>query len=391
MTRILVLAFMLLGTAISAQIQYEDGYIVGNDGQRTTCLIRNVDWYKNPTHIEYKLQDNSKTERAKIETIAEFGVGNEVKFVRYTVDIDRSSNDLHKLTSSRNAQFSNETLLLKVLIEGEASLLHYYDGETERFFYSIGDSPVEQLVYRKYMASHDQVGYNRDYREQIWRDLQCGAFARSDLEKMRYSQKDLKKTCKRYNTCVNSASVEYKARQNTGALHITPQLGFRTAWTYIETNWNNVDFGTKVGATVGLELEYILPFNRQKWGLWASGTYQSFEGDGTLYIHDGHLEYRSIELPIGLRYYVFLGEKTKLYFDAAVLLDIVTHGEITFEREQTMELRTLTSFAAGAGIKLFDRVSCALRYNFPRTISRYHLYPDSGYSSLSIVVGYSII
>ena len=78
--------------------------------QKTDCLIKNLDWKNNPTEFEYKLQADSEVKKATIATIKEFGIFNSSKYVRRSVDLDRSRGTLGDMNSSRNPIFNKEQL-----------------------------------------------------------------------------------------------------------------------------------------------------------------------------------------------------------------------------------------------------------------------------------------
>ena len=152
--KLLKTIFIFLFTiSIHAQIRFEQGYIIDNNNQRQDVLIKNIDWLNNPKSIEYKNDETSKIEIATINQIKEFGVDNQSKYVRVDVKIDRSSEDLAKISSIQEPEFKEETLFLKVLIEGEASLYDYVDYNLKRFFYKKNNGEIEQLIYKKSIAS----------------------------------------------------------------------------------------------------------------------------------------------------------------------------------------------------------------------------------------------
>ena len=78
-----------------SQISFEKGYFIDNNNQKTNCLIRNIDWKNNPKEFEYKISEQTKKERLTIESVKEFGIDNVSKYIRFDVDIDRSSNYLN--------------------------------------------------------------------------------------------------------------------------------------------------------------------------------------------------------------------------------------------------------------------------------------------------------
>ncbi|NOJ76422.1 hypothetical protein [Empedobacter stercoris] len=134
--KLLKTIFIFLFTiSIHAQIRFEQGYIIDNNNQRQDVLIKNIDWLNNPKSIEYKNDETSKIEIATINQIKEFGINNRSKYVKADVKIDRSSEELSNISNIQEPEFKEETLFLKVLIEGEASLYDYVDYNLKRFFY----------------------------------------------------------------------------------------------------------------------------------------------------------------------------------------------------------------------------------------------------------------
>jgi len=57
MNKILML-LLIIGTSVSmqchSQISYVRGYFIHNSGEKTVCLIRNVDWKNNPQEFDFK-------------------------------------------------------------------------------------------------------------------------------------------------------------------------------------------------------------------------------------------------------------------------------------------------------------------------------------------------
>ncbi|WP_397364543.1 hypothetical protein [Olleya sp. R77988] len=114
--QLLFLLTIILSFNCYSQITFEKGYFIDDSNQKTNCLIKNIDWQDNPTEFEYKLSENSKSKKANIKSIKEFGIDNISKYVRSIVNIDRSSEMLDDLTNDRNPEFKEEELFLKVFI-----------------------------------------------------------------------------------------------------------------------------------------------------------------------------------------------------------------------------------------------------------------------------------
>ena len=149
MKRILfIVTFMTASVAVFGQVKFEEGYFISTEGQRTACQIRNVDWRNNPKSFEYRLGADGESKEVSIDQVVEFGVTNGSTFKRFAVKIDRSTSDLTRMTYNRNPEFVDETLFLRVLIEGKGSLYEYSEDKFLRYFYTVDQSLIQQLVFK---------------------------------------------------------------------------------------------------------------------------------------------------------------------------------------------------------------------------------------------------
>jgi hypothetical protein len=200
-------SFLLLGVFFSfGQIKYEKGYFIDNNNQRIECLIKNYDWKNNPEEIEFIISDSSEKQRVGISSIKEFGITGSSRFVRADVKIDISPWEMAKLSKNRDPEWSHQRLFLKVLVEGKATLYYYTGKDLVRFFYSVNDTTVKQLIYKEYYADNDNVATNRKFREQLWIDMRCENAKMSSLESMNFKKAVLEKYFRKYNECNGNSS-----------------------------------------------------------------------------------------------------------------------------------------------------------------------------------------
>ena len=121
--QLLFLLLTVLSINCYSQINFEKGHYINNENQKVQCFIKNVDWRNNPKEIYYKLSEDSETKILTIKSVKEFEIYNISKYVSSIVKIDRSSDNLNKLSDKKEPIFSEEELFLKVLVEG-LSLIH---------------------------------------------------------------------------------------------------------------------------------------------------------------------------------------------------------------------------------------------------------------------------
>lgn len=389
----LFILFSLLSVHCHSQISFEKGYFIDNINQKIDCLIKNIDWKNSPTEFEYKLLENGELETKTIAYVKEFGVYGKSKYIRHVVEIDRSSGSLGKLSTQRNPVFKEERLFFEVLIEGKASLFLYEDGSLRRFFFTIDDSKIDQLVYKSYKISENEVGENNHYRQQLWKDLKCQDISMIDIEHLNYRKGDLINFFTKFNECSGSDYKSYIKTGSNNLFNLTIRPGVNaSALTVDNSSDNNRDtsFDTELGFRFGLEAEFIMPFNRNKWAVIIEPTYRYYESEKELERFMVKANYKSIELPVGIRHYMFLNEESKLFLDAAIIFDFTSNSIIDFDTVTDLDVKSSPNLAIGLGYKFNDKYSLELRYHTSRDILRHWITYDSSYRAVSVIIGYSI-
>lgn len=387
---------LLLTISINAQIRFEQGYIIDNNNQRKNVLIKNIDWLNNPKSIEYKNDETSKVEVVNINQIKEFGVDNQSKYVRVDVKIDRSSEDLTKISSIQEPEFKEEKLFLKVLIEGDASLYGFTDNNLKRFFYKTNEGTIEQLVYKKYEISSRQYAYNRSYKGQIAQNFKCETVSIERIKKVNYREPELIKLFTEINQCKGSEIVynsDSKSERVDFNLWIRPRLN--NSKLDLTTDTEYAKFDSKTGIGFGIETEFVLPFNKKKWSLIVEPTYQNYKVEGTK-LSSGdvvNIDYKNIEVPFGVRHYFFLNQSSKLFVNLQYMINLNLNSSIEFKRGEytywDYKINSRGNIAAGIGYNFKDKFNVEFRYLSDRKLLD-ELNVNTKYSTISFVLGYNI-
>ncbi len=376
---------LILSTQLSAQIKFEPGYFIDNNGTKTECLIKNVDWVNTPEKIEYKLSDNGEPTTEKMTDIREFWVS-ETKYVRFTVDIDQSGNDLLTMSHNIEPEFAPETLFLKCHIEGCASL--YESPKHKKFFLKVNDSAIFQLVRKEYILDN-KVTPNNAYKSQLYTSLKCPSITRDQCKNTTYTKSDLKNIVSKYNECKSCPSVTYSGRKNTNALNLKIRPGIRMSWLSVENSQpprDKVAYDHEVSLSLGLEAEFVLPFNKNKWGLTFGSTYQSYKTTDPRPYFTNVVDYSSLELSIGICYYMFLNKKSRLYASVSgVLFDLPFNDEIG-----SIQIKPTKNLVLGIGYSYNQWLSGEISYSTPRDLLNSYVYYSSSYQTISFTLGISI-
>ena len=393
--QLLTILTAILSINCYSQISFEKGYFINNNEQKIECLIRNKDWKNNPTKFVYRLSENAEQKKADIKLVREFGIYNYSKYIRSTVNIDRSSKDLNDLSTNRNPTFKEEELFLKVLVEGQSNLYQYEDGNLVRYFYSKENSNnIEQLIFKNYKSSGDLLRENNRFKQQLLSELKCKHIKTKDIEKISYEKGDLVNIFVQYNQCNNSEIVNFEEKQKKDLFNLTPRLGLNSSSLSIQnaiSSSRDVNFGNKLKFRFGLEAEIILPFNKSKWAIIIEPTYQYFKSEKELSNSSAKVDYTSIEFPIGIRHYFFLNNDSKLFINGLYILDFPINSTILYNTGTEIEITKSTNLGFGIGYKQNDKYSLELRYDKSRggILSNYPSY-SSDYNTLSVILGYVI-
>lgn len=377
----LFLGLLCLGFTSSAQIKFEKGYFIANSGEKTHCYIKNKDWKNNPIKFEYKLNKNSEVFVNSIENVLEFGINNSSKFQKHTVAIDKSSSNINRLSKTRVSEYSKETLFLKVLVEGEASLLLYENGSLIRFFYKLKSSHVKQLEYKLYTSKDGaSIRKNYNYRYQLSKELSCKNL---ETNYLKYSKKAIIDYFIKFNTCNKSKQfIDYTKKIPRTLFNSKLKLGVGlTSMHFKNAAEKSYQKGFKANLSyrVGLEGELILPYNKNKWGVFMSSVFQFHKITSS---ESFNTDYSSIEVAFGIRHYFFVKNASKLFVNGGIVLD--------FPIKTSLEFVYANTGFIGFGYVFKDKINIESRYYFPRHYLNEPLYKESDFSSFNLMLGYKL-
>ncbi len=397
----LFFSFSLLFFHSFGQIRFESGYFLDNNNKRVECFIKNKDWKNNPKEFEYKFSINGETQKGNLNSAKEFGVAGFSKYIRAAVKIDVSSNDIDNLSKERNPEWSEDTLYLKVLTEGKA-ILYYYDRKgLRRFFYSITDTLINQLIYKEYYTADNQVAENVKFREQLWNDVRIENAGMNSIENIHFNTNELKNYFKKYNEQEGQLAVVYGKKEKKDSFHLKISPGINYSSLIIANTVNgkyNTKFNNQLNFRIGLEAEFIMPFNMNKWGFIFEPTFQYFYSEDKKSTSIETLHFNSVEFPIGLRYYFFLNEELKLFADAFFIpaTNFGFHSELRHQSTissispSILKLNTGQNYSFGGGMG-YKKISAELRFYTNRDIFRGYASWYSDYQKYSIILGYRIL
>lgn len=386
------------------QIKFEKGYYISNDNQRVDVLVKNMDWKNNPTYFEYRKTEDAAIQKLTIDDVQVFEVLGESKYVRNNVMIDRSNPNLSQISEERDPKFNQELLFLKELVPGDAALYEYTAGNLIRYFIKKGDKPTEQLVYKSYMKDLSSLTYNEDYKIQLKNELNCDAITSKDTNDVRYEKNSLEKLFVKYNTCKSSDYVSKIKQTAKGKLNLNlrPRLTSSKATIGTVSKIYRSNFDNELDFGMGVELEYVLPFNKNKWAVIVEPTYRSYSSEindiesvGLRRNYSSTIKYQSIQFPIGLRHYFYINANSKLFINASVVIDAPFSS--TFEQKienvppfNELKLTAKPNAAFGAGYNFRGKYAVEVRYFTETNITTDYVFISSPYNAVSFILSYNL-
>jgi hypothetical protein len=322
-------ALFLFPALMYSQINFEQGYIINENGEKINVLIKNNEWNNNPSIIEYKTNANDKINQAQTGSLKEFSVGN-IKYLQAKVMIDRSSSNLQNLSINKDLKNNEETLLLKSLVEGKINLYKYRDGNIIRFFYKKdNEDTFHQLEYKEYLNSN-RVEKNEAYKSQLKKEFSDNEkVTDADIERLGYTENKLKNIFILYNG-LDTKNVEEKGKNNFH-IYLKPGVGFSNYTIREPQGMSNIGEYKKNGIAYrfGVELEYVLNFNKGKWAIISEPAFQTVN----LKVNDYNrrnfeIKYSALQLPLGLKHNMFLNQKSKIYISGLLCFDLILNNDV---------------------------------------------------------------
>jgi len=401
LTLVSLITLFTIGDVIG-QIEFEKGYFIDNDGTQTECLIKNMAWDSNPTEFNYKLGIEGNVEKTNIQNVKEFCVYNQIKYTRFEVDIDRSSMDPNRLSEYRVPQWSKEILFLQAVIEGDAKLYLYKDGKMVKYFYSTKDIQPKQLVYKKYFKE-DRVttAVNKRYQNQLWTDLRLDGSTMSSVTNVSYKMTPLSNYFKKYNGQMGNGFVEHKnSIKGDGAkFNLKIQAGISNPELIMLNNKSgkSISYGSDMDFRLGMEIEMMLPFNKNKWAFYIDPSFVKYNSATKIYDYYGYPEYleariNSIKVSFGLRYYLYINDKSKLYVSINVLYhqNFNTLLEVFYDNELDVIERSLTFIGVGVGYS-YERFTIQFRRDPERSVLEASAFWREEMSDYSLTLSYRLL
>ena len=400
MKRLSTLLFVLLGlfgAQLYAQVQYQSGFIIDRDNQRIACEILDKGWRSTPSEIEYRLNTEASSKTATVTDLNGFGIDNCCRYIRYFGEVDASSDDLGELSRYPGPDWVTDSIFLEVLLEGKASLYLHRSGNTEKFFLQLDDEPIQPLLRKRFRNAQNLIGTNNHFRSQLKRLLICEGLNVNRLSSLNYEERPLTNYLRAYNSCqgVPSSGFSKERTPFRFELSLRPGLAFNSTSIFnVLDNRRDADYGSYNSYRIGLEAAFTLPFGKEKWAIIVEPSYQSISETTTTTFapqQEAALEYQSVSIPLGVRYYSFLGDQASLFADVGFAVNLNLTNEVNYPLFQsTLALKDQGSPFAGVGGR-YGNFGLEVRYIPFIDLTSEYTFWRTEFQRIELIVGYTLL
>ncbi|WP_299226512.1 hypothetical protein [uncultured Psychroserpens sp.] len=386
-----ILIFTIFTQSLFSQINFQKGYIIKDNKEKISCYIKNEGWDNSPKTIKYKLTNSSTIEVVETKSIFEFGIEDIVRYRTIKTKID--------VSKSKEIRLNSIELLAKVIIEGEAILYYNNDNDQEKYFYSVNDSEIRQLIRKEYFDD-EELKYNNDYLVKLNSDVKC--ITESNFVRIKFNLSSLKNYFLEYNTCKNIENV-YVSKARRVKARFKGHLGLNFSALDMEFSFNRNDFldrslsfKNEISPVIGFEGEFLLPTNNYKFSLNASAFYKSFKAEAfnEKTAEDFEVDLQSIQIILGARYLMYLNEESKFFIGPDVAMDIGLKNELTLNQANQELFGNIindlpVNFSMVFGYD-YKRFGAQLRYFFNTNLSTFEDIAEVNFSSIYLTATYRI-
>jgi hypothetical protein len=234
------------------------------------------------------------------------------------------------------------------------------------------------------------LGENNFYKQQVWLYTKdCGEITDKLVNQLQYKESNLVNHFKKYNQCFGGSSISYKPKIKKPFFDLRLFTGLSltsiSVRDYYSLNGNqkhDANFNYRAGITIGLEPEFILPFNKSKWSIIASPSYQQYHNTDRSY----SVQYNLIEIPLGLRYYSFLNKNTRLFINAAYAKNLSNSSNLDLGYVNPLKISPGNSVMGGIGFD-WRHFSSEIRYVTCYNLLRDYVYWGGHYNRISFIIG----
>jgi hypothetical protein len=149
-----------LSSAVFAQSNYHEGYVVKNSGDTVKGYVDYREWSQSPTSIDFRIsKDDKQTQQFDPATIRSFGIIGMETYISYNGLISRDRNHFPNLADDLDTTKKQAVIFLRQNATGShLSLYSQTDHQKTRYFVAEANTAPVELKYNQYYNDrHDAI------------------------------------------------------------------------------------------------------------------------------------------------------------------------------------------------------------------------------------------
>lgn len=331
-----LIVVLLMGSLshVFAQVNFQPGYVVTQQGDTLRGFIDYRNWENNPERIVFRRTADEASKEYGTSTARAFAVANDV-YVSAFVKVEDSRMKVTELEFNPEFVFHTDTVFLRMLVAGSRSL-YLYD-ERKEHFYIQQDGGFDLLMFKRYLRKSSEgktiITETNTYIGQLKTYLSGGCpGTEKALKRVSYNRASLERVFATYGGC-NPKQVSFKAKTDREPSEIGVLAGVTLTSLRFKADPRELLMATtyaqSVNFTGGVFYDLMLRRNRGKWSINNELMYTSYQTSGyysySFHEYETRFEYSHVKLNTMARFKYPVG-KMRLYFNAGISNGFVVKG-----------------------------------------------------------------
>ncbi|WP_158448980.1 outer membrane beta-barrel protein [Nonlabens marinus] len=391
---------LLLTAFCGAQTTQVPGYIIKENGTKSSVYFERSNYNVTPEMIYYATSKGGDLNGYEIDQIEEFGYDdNSVRFKKFKVQVNKSSFKENDASPGKDPVLKKETILLEQIVEGAIDLYAYRTSRNTSYYAAREMQTPELLVYNVYSNSVEGISKNTDYRRTLFEGYGCDSFISSIIADVDYDEKDLTKYILKTNECNGAPAAVFETQSNYKPWSILVGLA-------VNFNTITADFTTAIrgdaefGGTSfspNLRAEYNLDPANNKFTLVGELAYASFN-DTAIYFEnnqsdfnrqetEAEITYNTLSIGIGPRYYIYASDNLRFYPGVQIQYNsVLSSSELLYdEPARNRVFATDFSFNILAGVEISRKISAEVKLRLRNSFTTANASPAELVGTISSV------
>src|SRR4051812_42975610 len=193
--------FLFLALTLTAQKNYQPGWLVLNNGDTVRGQIDYRNWERNPRTIRFKQSQTAEATNYTVETLQSFEVAGEDYYLRAIVTKDMLPVKLNALEFEGEQKMITDTVFVRSVIQGDRISLYELIDDKPHYFIQQPGGTFEELIYQVYLSKSDRLHTvtHALYKDQLKRFAINNTSLRNRIDNSDYREKDLTSVIRKLN------------------------------------------------------------------------------------------------------------------------------------------------------------------------------------------------